>query len=129
MKLSHLSIYMKKKDRIILQEWRGGESFKEIPIESALIDMLMQQGTFIVDELEYKIPKNVVFIETTLKELKKRSVSVVIPVAYNLDLMGLILVGEKNNRVVFSNRDVFVFNILADYMAYALQNARSLPNI
>ena len=127
MKLSNLSIYLKEEGRFVLKESRGSGSWEQITIGPALIDMLNQQGTFIVDELEYKIPKNTVFIETVLSDLKQRSVAVAVPIVYNLEFLGLILLGEKNNHVVFSNRDVFVFNILADYAAFALYNARRLP--
>ena len=122
MRLSHLSIYIKEHDRFVLKEWRGGESWKAIPIDPALIEMLKKQGTFIAEELEYKIPHNTVFIESTLADLKKNLVCVVVPIIYDQKFLGVIFLGEKTNHIVFSNRDIFVFNILADYAAFALQN-------
>ena len=118
-----MSIYLKVQDRFILKDWRGGASGKEVPIDGALIEILKQQGTLIVDELEYKILKDILSIEMALNNLKEHLVSVVVPIMDEQGFLGLIMLGEKNNHVVFSNRDVFVLNIMADYAAFAMRNA------
>ena len=123
MRLTHMSIYLKVQDRFILKDWRGGASGKEVPIDGALIEILKQQGTLIVDELEYKILKDILSIEMALNNLKEHLVSVVVPIMDEQGFLGLIMLGEKNNHVVFSNRDVFVLNIMADYAAFAMRNA------
>lgn len=126
--IKSVAFYLPKGDSFLLKISLGEEGAYEfeIPVRGALAGYLKTMGSFSVDELRHG-PQGIRDSFRGLGDgMDIHPASMAIPLFRDGAISGILLLGEKKNGEPFSNRDMTVFNVIADQAAMALENCHFL---
>jgi len=79
-----------------------------------------------------KKSKKTLFFNTLPQKLKnkfkniKQEISLIIPSIFREEVIGFLIMGEKDNKTVYSEKDLEVFDVLSNQSALALENCKFL---
>jgi signal transduction histidine kinase len=112
---------------LVLREETAGEAgglTRNIPATSPIVQWLQLSGEVLVKE-EIKLnPKMAEYFETAEGELSEIDASLIVPLKIEMNLIGILLLGEKLSGEIFDNQELEVLSVLANQAAISLGNAR-----
>lgn len=132
-RIKHAAIYLldNEANAYVLQAGRGLKNFNEgsvtIDTASPLVRQLIDNKIAVVaeeivmrlrDESQNQVHLNLV------EQLSKIDAALVIPSFVDDKLIGILVLGEKLSRKLYSEDDLVVFSVLANQAALAIENAQ-----
>ncbi len=131
--IEHCEIYLyhSLSHKYVLKATRGKDNIdpqesNSLPEESVIIDYLKQfKEPILYDEIHEGIKFNfegdIREIERTMNQLKA---ALVVPCFIEENMIGIIVLGKKRSKKLYSHDDLAVFTILANQSALAIENAQ-----
>jgi signal transduction histidine kinase len=112
---------------VLLREETAGEAtggVRHIPATSPIVEWLQLSGEVLVKE-EIKLnPRMAQYFEMAEGELEEINASLIVPLKIEMNLIGILLLGEKLSGEIFDNQELEVLSVLANQAAISLGNAR-----
>jgi signal transduction histidine kinase len=112
---------------VVLREETTGEATAgthTIPATSPIVQWLQLSGEVLVKE-EIKLnPRMAQYFETAEGELEEIDASLIVPLKIEMNLIGVLLLGEKLSGEIFDSQELEVLSVLANQAAISLGNAR-----
>jgi signal transduction histidine kinase len=112
---------------VLLREETAGEAtggVRHITATSPIVQWLQLSGEVLVKE-EIKLnPRMAQYFETAEGELEEINASLIVPLKIEMNLIGILLLGEKLSGEIFDNQELEVLSVLANQAAISLGNAR-----
>jgi signal transduction histidine kinase len=112
---------------VVLREETAGEGSgggRDITATSPIVQWLHLSGEVLVKE-EIKLnPRMAEYFETAEGELAELNASLIVPLKIEMNLIGILLLGEKLSGEIFDNQELEVLSVLANQAAISLGNAR-----
>jgi signal transduction histidine kinase len=134
-RIKHAFIYLLNHDgsSYVLKALRGTNIKTEtIDCDSPLLWQLIQdREPLVTEEIAMKLkdhPENNA-LEDLVKQLYALNASLVIPSFVEDRLIGILVLGEKRSRALYSQDDLAVFSVLANQAALAIENAQFYEEI
>ncbi|MBU2220116.1 PAS domain-containing protein, partial [Patescibacteria group bacterium] len=85
-----------------------------------LAGMINQQKIIFIDDLALATDNE---IKTTVQELKEMHVSLLLPLYFEGEIIGLAVLGDKESEEIYNDEDVAVFNVVLAQIAISVKNA------
>jgi len=79
-----------------------------------------QQKLIFIDDLALSADKK---IKTIAQELKKMNISLLLPLYFEGQIMGLAVLGDKESEEIYNDEDTAVFNVVSAQIAISIKNA------
>jgi len=79
-----------------------------------------QQKIIFIDDLAFSNDKE---IQTTAQGLKKMHISLLLPLYFEEEIIGLAVLGDKESEEIYNDEDVDVFNVVGPQIAISIKNA------
>ncbi|MFH1781352.1 MAG: ATP-binding protein, partial [Patescibacteria group bacterium] len=79
-----------------------------------------QQKIIFIDDLALAADNK---IKATVKELKKMHISLLLPLYFEGEIMGLAVLGDKESEEIYNDEDTKVFNVVSAQIAISIKNA------
>lgn len=135
--VNYSAIYLLENDHYVLKANKKGKIKDEIQIvevvnkDSALIKHFFENGEPIVlEELRAKLQDvNSQSLTSTENQICLINASIVTPVFYKNELLGLIAFGDKRSKDPYTDRDIKSYKNLAIYVAFAIKNAQFIEDL
>jgi signal transduction histidine kinase len=112
---------------VVQREETHGEGRPEVTTiraDSPIVQWLQLSGEVLVKEEVKLNPRMAAYFETAEGELEEIQASLIVPLKIEMNLIGILLLGEKLSGEIFDNQELEVLSVLANQAAISLGNAR-----
>ncbi len=112
---------------VVQREETHGEGKPEITTiraDSPIVQWLQLSGEVLVKEEVKLNPRMAAYFETAEGELEEIQASLIVPLKIEMNLIGILLLGEKLSGEIFDAQELEVLSVLANQAAISLGNAR-----
>jgi signal transduction histidine kinase len=112
---------------VVQREETYGEGKPEITTlraDSPIVQWLQLSGEVLVKEEVKLNPRMAAYFETAEGELEEIQASLIVPLKIEMNLIGILLLGEKLSGEIFDAQELEVLSVLANQAAISLGNAR-----
>ena len=112
---------------VVQREESYGEGKPEITTiraDSPIVQWLQLSGEVLVKEEVKLNPRMAAYFETAEGELEEIQASLIVPLKIEMNLIGILLLGEKLSGEIFDAQELEVLSVLANQAAISLGNAR-----
>ena len=102
----------------------GKSGIKRLRADSPIVHWLELVGEVLVREEVKLNPRMASYFEAAEGELEELGASLIVPLKIEMNLIGILLLGEKLSGEIFDSQELEVLSVLANQAAISLGNAR-----
>jgi len=120
--LKNVAFYIREGDCLLIRktETNAGAYQEEIKNKEFMEYLTYKNQPIIIKEMHHNNHKNKQNINGIIQETQTE---IAVPLVKSNRLVGLILLGEKNDGSLYSDGDIHTFNTISDHLAVAIENA------